>query len=79
MSTAVISIRLNSEDQAILGKAAKFHGMSLPKYTKWAARRDAEDAIDLAIADAAHLEYEKNPSEFRYTVEDLEREFLGGK
>jgi uncharacterized protein (DUF1778 family) len=76
MSTAVISIRLNDEDQKLLRQAAKFHGMSIPKYTKWVARREAEDAVDIAIADAAHAEYEKDPSKFRYTIEDLEREFL---
>ena len=75
MNTAVISMRLNDSEQRLFGKAAKFYGVSVPKFIKSVARREAEDAIDIAMAAEAYARYLKDPSSFK-KWEDIEAEFL---
>jgi len=75
MNSTVTSIRLNQSEAKLLGKAAKFYGLSIPKFIKLAARHEAEDAIDIAIADEAHKRYEADPSS-AISWDEFKKEFL---
>jgi uncharacterized protein (DUF1778 family) len=71
MSTSVVSLRLNGEENSLLSRAASFHGLSVAKYIKNSAKRLAEDEIDLVIAEDA------NKSGAARSFADLKREYLG--
>ena len=68
----VISIRMTEEEKALADAYAKLCGMSLSEAIKRAYFEKIEDEYDIALADAALKEYERNPK--TYTIEELLKE-----
>ena len=68
----VILVKMNKEEKQVASAYAKRAGMSLNKAIKKAFFEKIEDEYDIAIADAALREYEKNPK--TYTLQELTRE-----
>ena len=70
MTTAVKSVRLNEKELKLLEEAAKFYDMSVSKFLKFSAKRQAEDALDIAIAeeilakDKSRISWNKFAGEF---------------
>jgi uncharacterized protein (DUF1778 family) len=71
MITAVKSVRLNADEMKLFENAAKFYGMSVPKFLKFSAKKQAEDVLDVAIAERILRE-----DDSRITWREFEREFL---
>lgn len=71
-SSMVISIRMSNEERQLADAYAKLNGMSLSEAIKRAYFEKIEDEYDIALADAALREYEKNPK--TYTLEELMKE-----
>ena len=69
----VVSIRMTKEEKQLADSYAKLHGLSLSEAIKRAYFEKIEDEYDIALADAALREYEKNPK--TYTLEELMKEF----
>jgi len=72
----VTSVRLNREEVELFGEAARFYGISIPQFIKLAAQREAEDVLDISIADKAHKAYENNPMDV-VTWDEFADEFIG--
>ena len=68
----VISIRMSDEERQLADAYAKLNGMSLSEAIKRAYFEKIEDEYDIALADAALREYEKNQK--TYTLEELMKE-----
>ncbi len=68
----VISIRMTEEEKQLADSYAKLNGVSLSEAIKRAYFEKIEDEYDIALADAALREYEKNPK--TYTLEELMKE-----
>jgi predicted DNA-binding protein len=68
----VISIRMSNEERQLADAYAKLNGVSLSEAIKRAYFEKIEDEYDIALADAALREYEKNPK--TYTLEELMKE-----
>ena len=57
----VISVRMNEEERKLAESYVKLNGRSLSDSIKRAFFEKIEDEYDIALADAALREYEKNP------------------
>ena len=68
----VISIRMTDEEKQLANAYAKLNGVSLSEAIKRAYFEKIEDEFDIALADAALREYEKNPK--TYTLKELMKE-----
>ena len=68
----VISIRMTEEEKQLADAYAKLNGTSLSEAIKRAYFEKIEEEYDVALADAALKEYEKNPK--TYTLEELMKE-----
>ena len=68
----VISIRMTEEEKKLANAYARLNGISLSEAIKRAYFEKIEDEYDIALADAALGEYEKNPK--TYTLEELMKE-----
>ena len=62
----VISIRMTEEEKKLADAYAKLNGMSLSEAIKRAYFEKIEDEYDIAIADMALREYEKNPKTYSH-------------
>ena len=67
----VISIRMTDEERQLADAYAKLNGMSLSEAIKRAYFEKIEDEYDIALADAALREYEKNPK--TYTHDEIKK------
>ena len=67
----VISIRMTDEEKQLADAYAKINGVSLSEAIKRAYFEKIEDEYDIAVADAALREYEKNPK--TYTHEEIKK------
>ena len=68
----VISIRMTEEEKQLADAYAKLNGVSLSEAIKRAYFEKIEEEYDIALADAALREYEKNPK--TYTLAELMKE-----
>ena len=68
----VISIRMTEEERQLADAYAKLNGVSLSEAIKRAYFEKIEEEYDIALADAALREYEKNPK--TYTLAELMKE-----
>ena len=68
----LISIRMTEEEKRLAEAYAKLNGMSLSEAIKRTFFDKIEEEYDIAIADAALREYEKNPK--TYSLEELKKE-----
>ena len=68
----VISIRMTEEEKQLADAYARLNGISLSEAIKRAYFQKIEDEYDIALADAALKEYEKNPK--TYNLEELMKE-----
>ena len=68
----VISIRMTEEEKRLAEAYAKLNGMSLSEAIKRTFFDKIEEEYDVAMADAALREYEKNPK--TYSLEELKKE-----
>ena len=62
----VISIRMTEEEKKLADAYAKLNGMSLSEAIKRAYFEKIEDEYDIALADMALREYEKNPKTYSH-------------
>ena len=69
----VISIRMTEEEKKLADAYARLNGATLSEAIKRAYFEKIEDEYDIALADAALREYEKNPK--TYTLEEVMKEF----
>ena len=69
----VISIRMTEEEKKLADAYARLNGTTLSDAIKRAYFEKIEDEYDIALADAALREYEKNPK--TYTLEEVMKEF----
>ena len=67
----VISIRMSEEEKQLADAYAKLNGMSLSEAIKRAYFEKIEDEYDIALADAALREYERNPK--TYTHDEIKK------
>lgn len=68
----VISIRMTTEEKNLADAYAKLNGVSLSEAMKRAYFEKIEDEYDIALADQALREYERNPK--TYSLEELKKE-----
>ncbi len=68
----VISIRMSEEEKQLADAYAKLKGVTLSEAIKRAYFEKIEDEYDIALADAALKEYEKNPK--TYSLKELMEE-----
>ena len=66
VKTMVISIRMTEEEKKLADAYAKLNGMSLSEAIKRAYFEKIEDEYDIALADMALREYEKNPKTYSH-------------
>ena len=69
----VISIRMKEEEKQLADAYAKINGVSLSEAIKRAYFEKIEDEYDIALADAALREYEKDPK--TYSHEEIMKMF----
>ena len=67
----VVSIRMTTEEKNLADAYAKLNGLSLSEAIKRAYFEKIEDEYDIALADQALREYEKNPK--TYTHEEIKK------
>ena len=68
----VISIRMSDEEKKLADAYAKLNGLTLSEAIKKAYFEKIEDEYDIALADAAIKDYEKNPK--TYSLEEIKKE-----
>ena len=68
----VVSIRMTNEEKELADAYAKLNGITLSEAIKRAYFEKIEDEFDIALADAALNEYEKNPK--TYSLQELMKE-----
>ena len=68
----VVSIRMTYEEKRLADAYAQLNGVSLSEAIKRAYFEKIEEEYDVALADAALKEYEKNPK--TYSIEELMKE-----
>ena len=66
LKAMVISIRMTEEEKKLADAYAKLNGMSLSEAIKRAYFEKIEDEYDIALADMALREYEKNPKTYSH-------------
>ena len=69
----VVSIQMTEEEEALAASYAKKHGMSLSEAIKRALFDAIEDEYDIALADQAMKEYEKDPTTISH--EEMKNKF----
>ena len=69
----VVSIRMTQEEKELADAYAKLNGVSLSEAIKRAYFEKIEDEYDIALAEAALKEYEKNPK--TYSLEEVKKMF----
>ena len=62
----VVSIRMTEEEKQLAVAYAKLNGASLSEAMKRAYFEKIEEEYDVALADAALREYEKNPKTYSH-------------
>ena len=62
----VISIRMTEEEKKLADAYAKLNGVSLSETIKRAFFEKIEDEYDIALADMALREYEKDPKTYSH-------------
>lgn len=62
----VVSIRMTEEEKQLGVAYAKLNGLSLSEAMKRAYFEKIEEEYDIALADAALREYEKNPKTYSH-------------
>ena len=62
----VVSIRMTQEEKELADAYAKLNGVSLSEAIKRAYFEKIEEEYDIALADAALREYEKDPKTFSH-------------
>ena len=67
----VVSIRMTTEEKKLADAYARINGVSLSEAIKRAYFEKIEEEYDIALADAALREYEKNPK--TYTHEEIKK------
>ena len=67
----VISIRMTEEEKQLADAYAKLNGVSLSEAIKRAYFKKIEEEYDIALADEAMREYEKNPK--TYSHEEIKK------
>lgn len=67
----IVSIRMTEEEKQLAEAYSKLNGTTLSESIKRAFFEKIEDEYDIALADAALREYEKNPK--TYTHEELKK------
>ena len=67
----VVSIRMTDEERKLAEAYAKLNGTTLSESIKKVYFEKIEDEYDIALADAALREYEKNPK--TYTHEEIKK------
>ena len=67
----VISIRMTEEEKQLADAYAKLNGVSLSEAIKRAYFEKIEEEYDIALADEAMREYEKNPK--TYSHEEIKK------
>ena len=65
------SIRMTEEEKALAESYAKMHSMSLAEAFKRALFEKIEDEYDVAVAERAYEEYQKDP--VTYSLDELEK------
>ena len=65
----VISIRMTTEEKKLADAYAQLNGVSLSEAIKRAYFEKIEEEYDIALADAALKDYEKNPK--TYSLKEL--------
>ena len=68
----VISIRMSDEEKKLADAYAKLNGLTLSEAIKKAYFEKIEDEYDIALADAAIKDYQKNPK--TYSLEEIKKE-----
>ena len=68
----VVSIRMSNEEKKLADAFAKINGVSLSEAIKRAYFEKIEEEYDIALADKALREYEKDPK--TYSLEELLKE-----
>ena len=69
----VVSIRMTQEEKELASAYAKISGLSLSEAIKRAYFEKIEDEYDIALADAALREFEKDPTV--YTLDEVKKMF----
>ena len=69
----VVSIRMTQEEKELANAYAKISGLSLSEAIKRAYFEKIEDEYDIALADAALREFEKDP--VTYSHEEVKKMF----
>ncbi len=69
----IVSIRMSNEEKQLADAYAKLTGVSLSEAIKKAYFEKIEEQYDIALADAALKEYEKDPA--AYTLDDVKKMF----
>ena len=69
----VVSIQMTEEEETLAASYAKKHGMSLSEAIKRALFDAIEDEYDIALADQAIKEYEKDPTTISH--EEMKNKF----
>ena len=67
----IVSIRMTAEEKNLAESYAKLNGRTLSDAMKRAFFEKIEDEYDIALADQALREYEKNPK--TYTHEEIKK------
>lgn len=67
----VVSIRMTTEEKNLADAYARINGVSLSEAIKRAYFEKIEEEYDIALADEALREYEKNPK--TYTHEEIKK------
>lgn len=67
----VVSIRMTQEEKELASAYAKLSGLSLSEAIKRAYFEKIEDEYDIALADAALKEFEKDPT--TYTLDEVKK------
>ena len=67
----VVSIRMTQEEKELASAYAKLSGLSLSEAIKRAYFEKIEDEYDIALADAALNEFEKDPT--TYTLDEVKK------
>ena len=69
----VVSIRMTNEEKELANAYAKLNGVSLSEAIKRAYFEKIEEEYDIALADAALREFEKDPT--TYSLEEVKKMF----